>query len=145
MNKLVPSPFAQVANTIDLLTSNFVPWNIVLPQDNTGFVFLLAHMFFIEEAIGLRRESKEINCGNGALATRPIERRPWAVPAFVTDFTTDNMIANADERKSLGSSMNYRASTLVYSRHLEHAVDNDVLPGRKCYQVSKNICDQNYN
>ena len=50
----------QVARSLNLLTSHFSPWNIVLPEDEVGFVYLLIStkipsVLFIGESVGLRR------------------------------------------------------------------------------------------
>ena len=75
--------------TMNLLTSNFMPWNVVLPSDDTGFVYILlstklANVFYIGETINLRQSLREHNSGHGDESTRPIERRPWAMLAFIT-------------------------------------------------------------
>ena len=100
-----------------MTTTLFEPWNVVLPEDNTGFVYLLlstkiANAFYIGEAINLRQSLRDHNCRRGTEATRPIERRPWAVLAFATGFDTQNKRLNEHQRKDLESSINYRARTV---------------------------------
>ena len=75
--------------SMNLLSSNFLPWNIVLPADGTGFVYVLlstkiANIFYIGESVCLRNSLREHNCGIGSKDTAPIERRPWALLTFAT-------------------------------------------------------------
>ena len=64
LDKIVSVPNAHAALTLDLLSSNFVAWNVILPEDDIGFVFLLVsrkitHVYYIGETIGIRRELKK--------------------------------------------------------------------------------------
>ena len=111
------SPTTTHTSTFNVLTTNFQPWNIVLPDDNTGFVYILVstkitNVFYIGETVCLRRRLREHNSGQGAESTRPIERRPWAVLAFVTGFCTTNMLTNMRQRKELERTLNYQASLI---------------------------------
>ena len=117
LTRLTPSSNPNSTASLNLTTTCFSPWNTVLPADETGFVYLLtstkiASAFFIGETVGLRKCLKEINCGYGPDSTRPIERRPWALLAFATGFTTENMMTNARQRKSLEATMTHKAAQL---------------------------------
>ena len=107
----------QLPGTLNLLASHFSPWNIILPEDEVGFVYLListkiAGVFFIGETVGLRKCLKAINSGYGPEKTRPIERRPWGLLAFVSGFTTGNLLTNARQRKFLEATLIYETSLL---------------------------------
>ena len=103
-------------HTFNLTTTLFEPWNVVLPEDNTGIVYLLlstksTKAFHIGESINLHESLREYSCGRGTEATRPIKRRPWAVLAFATGFDTQKRL-NEHQRKELESSINYRAERI---------------------------------
>ena len=117
LEKLASTPSDLTPPTLNLLSSNVVPWNIVLPEDNVGFVYLLIstkipNAYCIGEALEIRRELKLINSGNGASETRPIERRPWAIVAFATGFNTEDSSGNNTQRKSLVSKMRTQFTSL---------------------------------
>ena len=117
LEKLVSPSSPQDTHTLNLQTTDFVPWNVLLPRDSTGFVYLListkiSNCFYIGECLDLRLELKSCNCGNGAEQTRPIERRPWAIIGFVTGFNTEHYTSNFNQRKILKSKLEYAASSL---------------------------------
>ena len=104
---LAAAPSTQSSPVINVLTTNYFPWNIVLPGGETGFVYLLVstkipNAFYIGETDNIRRSLKH-NCANGASATRPIEKRPWDDIAFATGLPTSNIAINAQQRKRLES------------------------------------------
>ena len=117
LSKLAAAPSNSSSSSINVLTTNYLPWNVVLPEDETGFVYLLVstkmpNVFYIGETDNIRRSLRQHNCGNGASATRPIERRPWGVLALATGFSTSNMAINEQQRKRLESTLNYKCSTI---------------------------------
>ena len=117
LEKLASTPSDLTLPTLNLLSSNVVPWNIVLPEHNVDFVYLLVstkipNVYFIGEAQENRRELKPINSGNGATATRPIERRSWAILAFATGFNTEDSSSNITQRESLVSNMRTQFTSL---------------------------------
>ena len=105
------------STTLNLLATQFQPWNIVLPEQETGFVYLLlstkrSNSFYIGETVNLRKSLREHNSGYGPDATRPIDRRPWAVYAFVTGFATHDFSCNRSQRKQLESVLVYKTRCL---------------------------------
>ena len=101
---------------MDSSSTQFQPKNIVLPEDDVRFVYLLIstkklNLFYVGETVCLTKSLREHHCGYGLGETQHIQRRPWAVPAFMTGFTTHNMNCNRGQRKQLESIMQYKIAT----------------------------------
>ena len=117
LTKISSSQNRYCSSTLDLSSTQFQPWNIVLPEDDVGFVYLLVstkkqNVFYVGETVCMRKSLREHNSGYGSKETRPIERRPWAVFAFVTGFNTHNHTCNRLQRKELESIMHYKTASL---------------------------------
>ena len=103
-------------STVNKLTTNFKPWKSVLPEDNTGLVYILVitnitNMFYIGETVWFRRRPREHNSGQGADSIRSI-KRPWAALAFITGFCTTKMVTNMRQRKGFESTLNYKVTQI---------------------------------
>ena len=62
-----------------------------VPTSSSGFTYLLMsiklpHLFYIGKTMNMRRRLQEHNSGHGSDFTRPMERRPWTLTAFVFGF-----------------------------------------------------------
>ena len=63
-----------------------------VPLSAIGYCYLLVsvkrrELFYIGSCKTLRRRLQEHNSGNGSAFTKPVERRPWALVAYVTGFS----------------------------------------------------------
>ena len=117
LSKISCSQGSHSSTTLDVLSTQFQPLNIVLLEGETGFVYLLLStkipiFFYFGETVDIRKRLREHNTGYGPIATSPIERRPFAVYAFITGFTTHNLSSNQDQRKRLESVIQYKTSLL---------------------------------
>ena len=77
-------------NTIDQRQSIFVPRDVLLPPDNTGFVYILislkGNVVYIGSCFNILLRLQRHNSGFGALQTAPEALRPWAVLAYISGF-----------------------------------------------------------
>ena len=77
-------------NSIDQSRSIFVPRDVLLPPDNTGFVYLLVslrgNVIYIGSCFNLILRLQRHNSGFGATQTAPESLRPWAVMAYICGF-----------------------------------------------------------
>ena len=58
-------------------------------------------LVYVGETQCLSRPLYEHNAGQGALFTKPIQRRPWGVFAYITGFDTADMSNNERQRRQL--------------------------------------------
>ena len=83
-------------NTLDQSKSVFVPRDVLLPPDNTGFVYILislkAHITYIGSCSNILLRLRRHNSGVGALQTAPEQLRPWAIMAYVCGFEGNELL-----------------------------------------------------
>ncbi len=77
--------------TIDQIFSVYRPRDVVIPSDNTGFVYLLIstvdlQFLYIGSCYNLIARYSSHNTGFGSLQTAPASLRPWAILAYVSGF-----------------------------------------------------------
>ena len=77
--------------SIDQRFSVYRPRDVVLPADNTGFVYLLVstadlQFLYIGSCYNLIARYSSHNTGFGSLQTAPASLRPWAILAYVSGF-----------------------------------------------------------
>jgi hypothetical protein len=78
--------------------------DVVLPQCNTGFVYMLSSIkrptySYIGETNCLRDRLKQHNSGYGSLSTEPSYLRPFAVMAFICGFNGEKNLRRFIEQK----------------------------------------------
>ena len=76
---------------VDQGQSIFRPRDVMLPPDNTGFVYILISTrdlkhLYIGSCYNLILRYERHNSGFGAIQTSPISLRPWALLAYVSGF-----------------------------------------------------------
>ena len=91
-----------------------------VPSASIGFCYLLVSvphrdLFYIGSCMNLRKRLSQHNAGTGSHFTRPIERRPWALAAFVHGFSDVSRRTHAQFEADWQRSMEARhlASTEV--------------------------------
>ena len=78
-------------NTVDQRFSIYRPRDVIIPSDNTGFVYLLVStvdlkFLYIGSCFNLIARYSSHNSGFGSLQTAPASLRPWAILAYVSGF-----------------------------------------------------------
>ena len=103
---------------IDVSQMSYVPFNKNIPRTPYGFVYLLISLnptspqtFYVGQTErALLTRLSEHNCGNGSDFTKTPHRMPWAVAAFVCNFSSS--ISRRDFEQELHSEMYERRHRL---------------------------------
>ena len=91
LESLCSNPLSPARPPLDNSRSIFKPRDVLLPPDNTGFVYILVstkdlNSLYIGSCFNLIRRFTQHNSGYGALQTAPSSLRPWAILAYVCGF-----------------------------------------------------------
>jgi hypothetical protein len=91
-----PSP-QQGMTLVDHTLNPFRPVDVELPQDDSGFVYILVSLrdrqsTYIGQTKNLVSRFKKHNAGLGAASTSDPLLRPWALLGYITGFEADNKI-----------------------------------------------------
>ena len=91
-------------NQMDLSSFPYRPTDVILPNDNSGFVYMLISLrskdfFYIGKTRDLNQRLRSHQSGHGSYSTMPAHLRPYAYYAYICGFNEDESLMFYIERQ----------------------------------------------